>query len=374
MDLARMIRPLSLMMTSMKMSDRSQLLHGSESDQAAEIVRRYFSYGLEELCNERFLARRYAGFKKKNDPIYATLMDGMNDEQLAKTFVSYWTIGQTLAVKSRFWLEDAIFEIIRSRTTAFGQQVTHVYNQRMLGNQFLLKSETIAEIGEERLQYLQKKTWEVLLKRNALREVDIIVGEQERGVFDRAGVGNPFARRVWTADKPEDRSIDRESLSRIEKALTGVLTDRQKLLCSLLVVEPDQRDKRPHVTAYRFINPKTFASHDARKQERVNLLRLYAYLCQEKPFRDPASIKIYVTEIVPRDTGGFDAYDHYPDYFTSETYLSSDQFWERMGVPFTKIQEVISDVAREFRDKLINGLRKLLPDDIKRSDEHGSLF
>jgi hypothetical protein len=358
----------------MDTGQNSQRTSETDAAQAAEIVRVHFSRGLEALCNERFLAKRYSEFKKKNDPIYATLMDGMGDEQLAKTFVSYWTIGQTLSVKSRFWLEDAIFDIIRARTTAFGQQVTHVYNQKMLGNQFLLKPEAIADIGEERLQNLQKKTWEVLLKRNALREADIIVGEQERGVFERADVGNPFLRRVWMADKPEDRAIDREALSRVEKAIAGEQTDRQKLLCSLLVVEPDKHDNRPHVTAYRFINPKTFASHDVRKQERVNLLRLHAYLCQEKPFRDPASIKIYVTEIVPRDTGGFDAYDHYPDYFTSETYLSSDEFWKRMGVPFSKIQTVISEVAREFRNKLIKGLRKLLPDDTKQKSGDDMLF
>ena len=175
--------------------------------------------------------------------------------------------------------------------------------------------------------------------------------------------GNPFTRRVWRSSKPADRKADQEALARVEKAIAGDETDRQKLQCSLLVVEPDKKDKRPHVTAYRFINPKTFSSHDARKQERVNALRLYAYLCQEKPFRDPASIKVYVTEIVPRDTGGFDEYDHFPDYFTSETYLSSEEFWNRLGIPFETIQEVISEVAGEFRDKLISGLRKLLPDD-----------
>lgn len=48
----------------------------------------------------RFLEDRYAEFQRKNDPIYGELLDGMGDEALAKTFVSYWTIAQTLATRS----------------------------------------------------------------------------------------------------------------------------------------------------------------------------------------------------------------------------------------------------------------------------------
>ncbi|MEI8213105.1 MAG: hypothetical protein WCI02_13225 [Planctomycetota bacterium] len=333
-------------------------------DTATEIVRKYFSNGLEELCDERFLSKRYSEFKRRDDPIYATLMEGMGDTELAKTFISYWTIGQTLSVKSRFWLEDAIFEIIRQQVTRFGKSVTHAYTQSMLSNGFLLEKKLIADIGEDQLEHLQKKkTWEVSMKRNALREADLIVGEQEREVVDRSVNDKPFQRRVWTQkENAIAKQKDTSFLKRMDDSITGKEVENQKLQCSLLIVEPDQTDKRPHVTAFRFINPKTFASHDKRKQERVNLLRLYAYLCQEKPFREPSSVKVYVTELLPRDTGDFDDSDSYPDYFSSETYLSSDEFWKRLGVPFSAVRGAISGVAKEFREKLITGLRKLLPD------------
>lgn len=200
------------------------------------------------------------------------------------------------------------------------------------------------------------------MKRHALREADIIVGEQEREIVERSGNNKPFQRRVWTqSQNTKARQKDGNLLKRMNAAIAGIDVENQKLQCSLLIVEPDQADRRPHVTAYRFINPKTFSSHEKRKQERVNLLRLYAYLCQEKPFRDPHSVKVYVTELLPRDTGDFDGLDHYPDYFSSETYLSSDEFWKRLGVPFSAVKSAISDVAQEFRDRLITGLRKLLP-------------
>src|SRR5262245_56526234 len=79
---------------------------------AIKIIRERFAVGLEAICAKEFLDERYQEFQRKNDPIYAELLDGMEDEALAKTFVSYWTIGQTMATQSRFWLEAAIAEII----------------------------------------------------------------------------------------------------------------------------------------------------------------------------------------------------------------------------------------------------------------------
>jgi hypothetical protein len=142
-------------------------------------------------------------------------------------------------------------------------------------------------------------------------------------------------------------------------------TENQKLQCSLLVVEPAKGGDKPTVTAYRFINPKTFSTHAKRKEERTNLLRLHAYLCQEKIFRDPHAIKVYVTELLPRQTSNYVSQDHYPDYFSTETYLTSEKFWGRLGVPFDTVKAAIADVAVEFREKLITGFRDLLPTDKK---------
>jgi hypothetical protein len=332
-------------------------------EKASAIVHQFFSQGLAEICDERFLSKRYAEFQRRDDPIYATLLEGMGDDELAKTFVSYWTIGQTLSVKSRFWLEDAIFEIIRQQVTRFGKDVSHAYTQEMLSNGYLQDKKFLADIGEDEIEHLERRrAWEVPMKRNVLREAALIVDEQEREVVDRSGKDKPFQRRVWSqTQNTEAKRKDKGFLSRIDGAINGDEVETQKLQCSLLVVEPDRADKRPHVTAYRFINPKTFSSHDKRKQERVNLLRLYGYLCQEKPFRDPHSVKVYVTELLPRDTGDFDGSDHYPDYFSTETYMSSEEFWNRLGVPFQAVKKAISYVAKEFREQLIGGLRKLLP-------------
>jgi hypothetical protein len=108
----------------------------------------------------------------------------------------------------------------------------------------------------------------------------------------------------------------------------------------------------------RFINPKTFASHAQRKQERVNLLRLYSYIVQEKLYRQPATIPVCVAELLPREEGGFSRYD----YFSPHTYWTAGQLWHFIGVPFEAVSQAIETVGQEFRERLIMGLRFLLPE------------
>jgi hypothetical protein len=126
------------------------------------------------------------------------------------------------------------------------------------------------------------------------------------------------------------------------------------------VVEPNRHDGRVHAWAIRFVNSKTLASHPARKQERVNLLRVYALLVQEKILRDPESIHVSVAEFVPRSSG-FVLSDRWPDYFSAATYWSSEALWRFIRVPYGVLDLALRDVAREFRARLREGLKDLLP-------------
>ena len=83
---------------------------------------------------------------------------------------------------------------------------------------------------------------------------------------------------------------------------------------------------------------------------------------QEKILRDPSSIHICVAELMPRKVSSMHN-DNYPDYFSPNTYWNSQQLWEFVGVPFAVVQLAITDVAKEFRDRLKAGLRGLLPQD-----------
>jgi len=347
----------------MVMQDSSTADGKAKRCHAVEIVQRKFSEGLAELCEPRFLTKRYSEFQRRNDPIYAELLRGMEDEPLAKTFVSYWTIAQTLATKSRFWLEDAVAEIIYWQSRKFGRRATQVYSQTMLGYGYLEQKKMIAEIGEEELEHLtDRRPWRPIMKANALREVDVVVGEQERERKEEEQ-RRPFERKVWSDSKnKKSKDQDEQQLKRIADAVKGNETSDVPVQCNLLVVEPALRDNKPHAFAFRFVNPKTIASHAQRKQERVNVLRIYAYLVQEKVFREPTAIHVCVAELLPRLANSFEEYDHYPDYFSTHTYWTSEQLWKFIGVPFDVVSEAIRAVAQDFRDRLKSGLRDLLPD------------
>lgn len=331
---------------------------------AIEIVQKHFSDGLGELCDPHFLAKRYTEFLYRDDPIYVELLQGMQDEPLSKTFVSYWTIAQTLATKSRFWLEDAIAEIITSQVDEFGRLATHVYSQTMLGLGYCERNVALADLGDEEMEHLTgRRPWRPPMKENALKEVDILVGEQERERVDVEQRRKPFERRAWDEAKNGKATIkDTEQLKRVAAAVGGRAISDVAIQCNLLVIEPDTKDGKPHVSAFRFINPKTISSHAQRKQERVNLLRLYAYVVQEKLFREPASIQVCVAELLPRLESDFNQYDYYPDYFSPRTYWNSEQLWDFIGVPFGVVSQAIKNVAKDFREQLHDGLRFLLPD------------
>jgi len=347
--------------------DRSEDRLRDEHGWAIEIVRQHFAAGLEEICDKKFLARRYSEFQKRSDPIYIDLLNGMEDEALAKTFVSYWMIGQTMATQSRFWLEDAIAQIITYQALHKNRPVTHVFSHAMLG-QGILKDfrerPTIAELGETAWEHTSDRSpWRALVQQAALREIDILIGEQEREPVPER---KPFAVREWSSEMNlKAIAKDKVHLARIVGALTGPPPIETPLQCNLLVIEPDRFDAKPHAWGIRFINPKSISSHSTRKQERVNLLRLYALLVQEKIMRQPESICVCLAELVPRKRQR-EMLDYYPDYFSAETFWSSESLWKFIGVPFGVVSLAIRDEAKAFRDKLKDGLRTLLPKTIEQ--------
>ena len=182
-----------------------------------------------------------------------------------------------------------------------------------------------------------------------------IIGEQERK-RKKKGIG-----RRWEDPELDEPAEDQKHLARIANAFTGPPETEISLSCNLIVIEPDvHTPKEDHLWAIRFVNRKTIASHPNRKQERLNLLRLYGYLVQEKLLRMPTTIRVFVGELVPRKSP-YESLDHYPDYFSSFTYWSNKELWNYIRVPFLVVPLAISRVAADFRKRLRANLRGLLP-------------
>jgi hypothetical protein len=328
---------------------------------AVQIVRRHFARGLEAISDGKFLDRRFAEFERKDDPIYAELLSGMEDRHLAKTFVSYWAIAQTLATRSRFWLEAAVADIIIHQVKHFGRPATEVYSHAMLRQGFPHWRRLISDMGEDELEHINGGSrWQAGIQQTALDAINVLVGKEEQaGEAER----RQLIFRVWDQkDNSQARERDRAHMAEAARSLHGPPVGLTALQCNLLVIEPDRRDEAVHAWAIRFVNPKIIAQHAARKQERVNLLRLYALLVQEKIMRRPESISVCVAALVPREST-LDYPDHYADYFSAETYWSSNRLWEFIGVPFDVVRIAIHAAAKGFRDRLREGLRHLLPEE-----------
>jgi len=282
----------------------------------------------------------------------------MKDVALEQTFVSYWTIAQTLATQSRFWLDDAIAHIVTDQVIKGQRYANTVLSSSMLRNGGLNADRSIAEMGEVRLEHRSnKRAWRESVQKAALQRIDLLVGQQERTANDRGKqkIALGAARSV------EAEEHDARQMNDVANSLGGPPSDEVVLQCNLLVIEPDRNDRQLHAWAIRYVNPKTFASHPTRKQERVNALRLYALLVQEKILRDPKSIHVCVAELTPRRAPRKQS-DTHPEYFSSKSFWSSEQLWQFIGIPFTAVQIAIGDVANEFRQTLHDGLRGLLPE------------
>lgn len=177
---------------------------------AVEIVRNRFSNGLAEICDERFLNDRYKQFQVKDDPIYAELLRGMKDEALSKTFVSYWTIAHTLATQSRFWLEDAVADIILHQVRERKREALQVYSAKMLGAGYFASRKPVADLGERELEHSSARTpWRVPMNVAVLTKVDVLVGEQER------------------ERPPERKAVSEEFRDRLINGLGGLLPGQE---------------------------------------------------------------------------------------------------------------------------------------------------
>src|SRR5437016_12725558 len=104
----------------------------------------------------------------------------MDDEPLAQTFVSYWTTAQTIATQSRFWLENAIFQIILDHSTRT-RRLKGIYTSSMLAKGCLNMNQSIAELRELQREYRTNRSpWMEPVQTSVLQVADQIISEQER--------------------------------------------------------------------------------------------------------------------------------------------------------------------------------------------------
>ena len=165
---------------------------------AIAIVKQHFEWGLEGISDGRFLDQRYVEFKHRNDPIYADLLGGMGNDQLARTFVSYWVIAQTIATQSRFWLEAAVAEIVAYQAQQGWRPAARIYSHDRPAQRSQTARQAGDLFGESRSAcFTDGLPGDAQLPRNVLQLIDVLVGEQERKA---PAVRQRFRRRPWSRE------------------------------------------------------------------------------------------------------------------------------------------------------------------------------
>lgn len=360
---------------------------------AVDIVEKRFREGIDGLLEPAFLKSRFQYSRTRHDPLYATILSSMEDEALQTAFQSFWQIGQTLATQSRFWLEDAVYAlVVRQRIIRQNERAGREPSRRippelfpgaasdwpiicsksMLIEGALENRNSIATLGESCLETgTARGAWRVEMNRAVLDAVDRIVGRQEREDVPSA---KPFEQRIRDPEQQQRAChADEEHFSKIAEAFDGQAEiDTIALRANLVIVDPNKVEGTPSVTALRFVNPRMMISYKDRRAERANLLRLYGYLVQEKILTNPGTIRVALAEIVPR--GNWQSFhrvlaadgipefsDHYPDYFSTNTYWTCERLWKFIGVPFDVVEIALRRVGRELGGKMRHGLQDLLP-------------
>lgn len=315
-----------------------------EYDWAIAIVTRYFNLGLTELFDPESVKDRVDWFHRREDPLYSVLLRS-SGKDIYNTFVGYWTLAQTLATQSRFWLEWAICDVVRDHRARLGREV-QVYSLRDLATGGL----TVAFMGEREKEWLGGiKPFRVGLKQNALDFIDREVGRVERVLSVRHG-----GPETLEGTDAELERWDEEMLSGMPRQIKGRETDRVSIQCNLLVVEPGEGQ----VNAIRYVNDKSLSPAQAHR-EKVNILRVYAWLCQEKVLRRSVQLHARIADLLPR----YHTYpaDRGPSLFSRRTYWSHDLLWDFIGVPYDVVTLAMEDVGKGLREHLSKGMASILP-------------
>lgn len=352
-------------------------LWGKEWGWAQKIIVEQFENGLKNQFSDKAINESWSKFAIEQDPIYYPLLEGMDNKQLAKTFVSYWKNAQGMATRSRFWLEHAIARLMVHQAYENKLVDQQIYTRAMLRDGYLMNRKPVMELGND--GYFEHMTssavWRVELKTKLLDVVDSLVSKQER-VPATPKLPSDEKKRKAEKRKREVASQEQDALAltTLREVAQDLPADAEKspipISCNLIVIDPNKVKNRPSVLAMRYINPRSLESPAQRKQERINILRLYAYLLQVMPVyaEQPNSIRAVAAEILPRHRiTRFP--DRYPKYFGDQTYWDAGALWHFVGVPLPIVTHAVRVAGEGLHELLIKQISSLLPDQQESAKE-----
>jgi len=322
---------------------------------AVEAVRENFSKGISQVLADAFVGTRFDAFAARQDPITATLLQGMDSVPTARVLVGNFTLAHTIATQSRFWLEDAIIAMFLRRPREPGAPPPAIYSMSTLGDGWLNSGRSIWDVGEGwREELISRSPWRPLVCAKSLSRADAIVAEEDARLDAVPPKKRPSSWPLFGLTE----ELDTAAFSQISASLGTSPARPTSVRCNLLIVEPDVGvSNEPTIWGIRYINPTVLQQEATARAERLNVLRLYAALAQEKPLRDPSRITAAVAELVPRPMRR--PAPHIDAHFSPKTHWDAGQLWDFIGVPFAAVTAGIRDAGAAMREELVKELRTL---------------
>jgi hypothetical protein len=227
--------------------------------------------------------------------------------------------------------------------------------------------------GEEETDHSHRRYWLVPVRESAVRVAERLAEEVGRRYELRKGSWRwdgehfqpqvseslPELKDVSLQDYPvENAAFQLAWLRRVALNPAQETVFRQKIVCNLLVVE-----KPPgKVRAFRFASPG-LSSLRALRDEKRNLLLLYGWLRQEKPFRVyQDSVEVFWTHLMDRRISKSQ------EFFFGGQVLSCDDFWEYLQVPYELLLESLAIAGHGLKTHIRAAIRGATPRSIRKQE------
>jgi len=285
-----------------------------------------FEKRIQEYLTEDRIRRKIREQAKGGDELYAAMLDTASGRKHFISMMTYWSIGQGLAVALRGWIEELIAELVvhPKRKSAFGQPIDCAYTLRDLKRYaYTVETDAVATAGETETEHSQNRTWDVRMRSSLVEQADVIARnlvQRHRSRRSDVEIGKVCEMDRWFQPDVQQRELFQRAVD--------VHSDEsvsQRLICNLLVLE-----KPPgKIYAFRFASPRLSAERDLSDEKR-NLLLLYGWLRQEKPLRlKTDAVEVKWAHLFSRPVSPTQEW-----YFHSNEIMLSDEFWQFIGVPY----------------------------------------
>jgi len=229
----------------------------------------------------------------------------------------------------------------------------------------------VALAGEEETEHSHRRQWLVPVRESVVRIAERISEEVARKYELSKSYwqwnGKKLQPFIWESlPDPVDGSLagypienndfQFECLRRTALSQRQEPVLRQKIVCNLLVLE-----KPPgKVRAFRFASPGLKSLRSLREEKR-NLLLLYGWLRQEKPFRVyEDSVDVLWAHLMDRNV----SFSH--DYFFGNRVMRCPDFWDYVQVPYEVLLDSLAIAGQALRGQIRAAVRKATPRSIRR--------